>query len=116
MSQSPTAGCRLPSHTAPYWVAVLLALLAALPGCKTKSIAVGSKKFTESYVLGEIARKLLRDDGVQVEHRQGLGGTVIVWQALLHGDIAMYPEYTGTISEEILKAKGGMTPQAMRDA
>src|SRR5690349_8883619 len=81
-----------------------------------QTIAVGSKKFTESYVLGEIARKLLQDNGIKAEHRQGLGGTVIVWQALLHGDIAMYPEYTGTISEEILKVKGGMTPAAMRDA
>jgi osmoprotectant transport system permease protein len=79
-------------------------------------VAIGSKKFTESYVLGEIAKKLLLDNGIPAVHRQGLGGTIIVWQALLHGDIAMYPEYTGTISEEILKARGAMTPDAMGDA
>lgn len=96
--------------------ALLVCLLPVLTGCKSKSVVVGSKKFTESYVLGEIAKKILHDSGVRVEHRQGLGGTVIVWQALLHGDIAMYPEYTGTISEEILKVKGGMTAEAMRES
>ena len=77
-------------------------------------IAVGSKKFTESYVLGEIAKKQWSDAGFNVTHRQGLGGTIIVWQALLHGDIAAYPEYTGTISEEILKNKDLTTPEALR--
>ena len=77
-------------------------------------IAVGSKKFTESYVLGEIAKKQLGSAGFNVTHRQGLGGTIIVWQALLHGDIAAYPEYTGTISEEILKNKDLTTPEALR--
>src|SRR5205085_3449522 len=93
----------------------LLMLLHPIIG-QAQQVSIGSKKFTESYVLGEIARKLLEDNGVKATHRQGLGGTIIVWQALLHGDIAMYPEYTGTISEEILKVKGGMTPEAMREA
>ncbi len=79
-------------------------------------VVVGSKKFTESYVLGEIAKTLLIDSGVPAAHSQGLGGTIIVWQALLHGDIAMYPEYTGTITEEILKVKGGLTLDALREA
>ena len=96
----------------------LLALLFLLP-CVTRAqdkpeIAVGSKKFTESYVLGEIAKKQLSDAGFNATHRQGLGGTIIVWQALLHGDIAAYPEYTGTISEEILKNKALATPEAMQ--
>ena len=95
---------------------ILLALSVQVTDCWPQTVAVGSKKFTESYVLGEIARKLLQDGGIKSEHRKGLGGTVIVWQALLHGDISMYPEYTGTVSEEILKVKGGMTPAAMRDA
>ena len=93
----------------------VLLLLANAP-CRAAKVVVGSKKFTESYVLGEIAKRLLTGSGVQAEHRQGLGGTVIVWQALLHGDVQMYPEYTGTISEEILKVKGGMSPDAMREA
>jgi osmoprotectant transport system permease protein len=67
---------------------------------------VGSKKFTESYVLGEIAKKLLTDAGFKAEHKQGMGGTIILWQALKSGQIDAYPEYTGTIGEEILKQPG----------
>ena len=94
----------------------LAALLFSLNGCDKVPLAVGSKKFTESYVLGEIAKKRLEDAGIAARHQQGLGGTIIVWQALLHGDIAAYPEYTGTISEEILKNKDLKTPDAMRAA
>src|SRR5204863_4217851 len=64
---------------------------------------IGSKKFTESYVLGEIAKRALIDAGISAEHRQGMGGTIIVWQALHGGQIDAYPEYTGTIAQEILK-------------
>ena len=77
------------------------------------SVIVGSKKFTESYVLGEIAKKLITDAGVEVEHKQGMGGTIILWQALRTGAITMYPEYTGTIGEEILKSPA-LDTEAMR--
>lgn len=97
--------------------ALALLLLFLLPlAARAENIAVGSKKFTESYVLGEIAKKLLADKGFTVTHRQGMGGTIILWQALTAGEIALYPEYTGTISEEILKAKDALTPDAMRAA
>ena len=66
-------------------------------------VVIGSKKFTESYVLGEIAMRALIDAGIPAEHRQGMGGTIIFWQALRGGQIDLYPEYTGTIAEEILK-------------
>ncbi|NQW69421.1 MAG: amino acid ABC transporter permease, partial [Betaproteobacteria bacterium] len=62
-----------------------------------KNIVVGSKRFTESYILGEILNLTLRDAGVQAVHRQGLGNTAIVTQALTTGQIDIYPEYTGTI-------------------
>ncbi|MEP6604422.1 MAG: glycine betaine ABC transporter substrate-binding protein, partial [Spartobacteria bacterium] len=77
---------------------------------------IGSKKFTESYVLGEIAKRALTAVGVSAEHRQGMGGTIIVWQALRDGQIDAYPEYTGTIAEEILKDRQSTSPQSMRDA
>ncbi len=92
-----------------------LMLAVALPA-RGEQVVVGSKKFTESYVLADIAKKLIEDAGFGVEHKQGMGGTIILWQALRTGSIAIYPEYTGTISEEILKAKGGMTPDEMRAA
>src|ERR1700719_2723533 len=66
-------------------------------------VVVGSKKFTESYVLGEIASRALNDAGVPGEHRPGMGGTIILWQALRGAQIDIYPEYTGTIAQEILK-------------
>jgi osmoprotectant transport system permease protein len=64
---------------------------------------IGSKKFTESYVLGEIAKRALIDAGIPAEHRQGMGGTIILWQALRGAQIDAYPEYTGTVVREILR-------------
>jgi osmoprotectant transport system permease protein len=65
--------------------------------------AVGSKAFTESVILGEIATLLGREDGYRVQHKDQLGGTVVVWRALLRGEIDVYPEYTGTLTEELFK-------------
>ena len=79
-----------------------------------KPIVVGSKKFTESYVLGEIAKTALERAGFQVEERAGMGGTIILWQALRGGQIDLYPEYTGTIGEEILKAKERLSDEELR--
>jgi osmoprotectant transport system permease protein len=79
-------------------------------------VIVGSKKFTESYVLGEIATRALDNAGIIAAHRQGMGGTIIVWQALRGGQVDVYPEYTGTIAEEILKDRQLRSPEAMRDA
>ncbi|HEY4282136.1 MAG TPA: glycine betaine ABC transporter substrate-binding protein [Chthoniobacterales bacterium] len=74
-----------------------------------EQLTIGSKKFTESYVLGEIAKRILANAGFQVEHRQGMGGTIILWQALRGGQIDAYPEYTGTITQEILKRDETLT-------
>lgn len=77
-------------------------------------IVVGSKKFTESYVLGEIAKTVLERSGFGGEQRAGMGGTIILWQALIGGQIDLYPEYTGTIGEEILKRRERLSQEAMR--
>ena len=77
-------------------------------------IIIGSKKFTESYVLAEIAKHSLETAGFDAEHRQGMGGTIILWEALRTGQIALYPEYTGTIAEEILKTPGVVSLEALR--
>ncbi len=91
---------------------VLIALLAALAGAQT--IRVGSKPFTEGYVLGEIATRQLRDAGLPAEHRQGIGATGIIWKALQTGSLDVYADYTGTISEEILKAPGASREEMAR--
>jgi osmoprotectant transport system permease protein len=78
----------------------------------TKTLRVASKSFTESVVLGEIAAQLERAAGYDVEHRTGLGGSRLVWNALVSGAIDVYPEYTGTLLDEIFpeeKARGGST-------
>ena len=87
-------------------------LILTASSLSAESIVIGSKKFTESYVLSEIAKRKLEDAGFRVEHRQGMGGTIIVWQALRSNQIDFYPEYTGTIGEEILKQS--LSPEEMR--
>ncbi len=81
----------------------LTALLVALPSAAADKVVVGSKRFTESYVLGEIVRQTLEQAGVAAEHKQGLGNTGILEQALASGAVDVYPEYTGTIVLELLK-------------
>ena len=65
----------------------VLLSLAAILSASADPVVVGSKKFTESYVLGEIAKRSLENAGVSAEHRQGMGGTIILWQALSAGQI-----------------------------
>src|SRR6266403_202355 len=82
---------------------LIVALLLGPACANAQPVIVGSKKFTESYVLAEIAKRQLNDAGIAAEQRPGMGGTIILWQALRGAQIDLYPEYTGTIAEEILK-------------
>ena len=79
-------------------VALLAACAAAACAPEREQIVVGSKRFTESYILGEIISRT-----VGGTHRAGLGSTAILVQALETGAIDLYPEYTGTIAREILR-------------
>ncbi len=90
----------------------LLAAPLPLPGAET--VVIGSKRFTESYVLGEIAQRVLVEAGHTVEHRPGMGGTIVLWEALRTGAITAYPDYTGTIQEEILKQPRDASLAALR--
>jgi osmoprotectant transport system permease protein len=94
--------------------AILFAIFAFCSVAQPKQIVVGSKRFTESYVLGEIAKIALQKAGFTVEHKQGMGGTIILWQALRGGDVQLYPEYTGTMTEEILKTKQPLSTDGLR--
>ena len=89
-------------------VALLIAAAAALliaPGAAAAqpALQVGSKRFTESYILGEIVAQTARASGAAARHQPGLGNTAIVLAALRSGRIDVYPEYTGTIAREILR-------------
>lgn len=66
------------------------------------TLRIGSKRFTESYILGELLAQTAAPH-VRTQHRQGLGNTAIVLAALKAGEIDVYPEYTGTIALEILQ-------------
>jgi len=76
----------------------------AAPAFADSSIVIGSKRFTESYILGEIARETLVRAGVRATHREGMGNTAVLFEALKTGAIDAYPEYTGTVGRELLKS------------
>jgi len=85
-------------------------LLGAAPAvaadATTTPLVVGSKRFTESYVLGEVLAQTLASAGRPAVHKPGLGNTGILEQALASGAVDLYPEYTGTIVRELLKRDG----------
>lgn len=83
-----------------------LALLALAAAARAEPVVVGSKSFTESYLLAEIAAQLLEHHDIDVERRLGLNGTRIAYTALQNDAIDVYPEYSGTISEVILSRPG----------
>ena len=73
-------------------------------------LVVGSKRFTESYILGEIVSQAVSMAGQhRVVLKSGLGNTGILLSALTSGEIDLYPEYTGTITREILKTEQALT-------
>lgn len=72
-------------------------------GAQAAELRVGSKRFTESYILAQIMAQTVQASGTAVQVRQGLGNTAIVYEALRSGQIDVYAEYTGTIAQEIVK-------------
>jgi osmoprotectant transport system ATP-binding protein len=64
--------------------------------------------------VGRDCQDRIANAGFTAEHKQGMGGTIILWQALRGGEIALYPEYTGAITEEILKTKQPLSTDGMR--
>jgi osmoprotectant transport system permease protein len=80
--------------------------------------AVGSKAFPESLILGEMATQLARSAGTELSYDQtrGLGGTQALWAALVNGDIVVYPEYTGTVTQQIFAGRHLETDDDIRAA
>ncbi|PWU17507.1 MAG: glycine/betaine ABC transporter substrate-binding protein [Verrucomicrobia bacterium] len=89
------------------YLLILALLIASSPTAFAQShpVIIGSKKFTESYVLGEIAKRAVERSGLTADLRPGIGGTIILWEALRGGAVTCYPEYTGTLREVILHAQ-----------
>ena len=97
-------------------VLALICILGAPLRGDEPEVKVGSKKFTESVVLGEVVKHVVESTGLSAEHRAEIGGTRILWNALLKGEIDIYPEYTGTISQEILAGEALETEEHIRRA
>jgi osmoprotectant transport system permease protein len=98
-------------------LAALLALgvhAAAAYGASDAVIRVGSKAFTESYLLAEIVAQIVERSGeARVERRLGLGGTGVTYRALESGAIDLYPEYAGTLARVLLKDPSLVTTEAI---
>lgn len=89
---------------------LLVALFGASLGFAQKdegrAFVVGSKAFNESVILGEIIAQVGRGEGASVDHERQLGGSSVLFNALLRGEIDAYPEYTGTLRRELLAELG----------
>ena len=99
------------------WLGVLLAV--GVSGCDRggeRPVRIGSKNFSEQVILGEIAAQGLEARGLRVDRRLNLGGTFVCHQALVAGELDLYPEYTGTAFTAILKRRPISDPQAVREA
>ncbi len=90
--------------------------IATMAQDNNKEVVIGSKLFTESVIIGEITNQLLIDNGYQTQYKSQLGGTRILWNALLEGEIDIYPDYTGTIIQEILNGQNIDSHQALNEA
>ena len=80
-------------------LALILGTAVAMPAvsaAKHHEVSIGSKDFTEELLLGEMYALMLEDAGIPVNRRLNLAGTRVCHEALLSGEIDMYPEYTGT--------------------
>ncbi|GAC1348208.1 MAG: glycine betaine ABC transporter substrate-binding protein [Myxococcales bacterium] len=102
-------------------VALAPAALAAFacvaqPAGAQPPVRIGSKAFTESVILGEVATRLVGGAGIPVLHRRELGSTRVLWNALRAGEIDAYPEYTGTIAQELLPGFAGKDEASLRAA
>ena len=95
------------------WFVLLLCAAGCAP---TAAVRIGSKQQPESEILAEIATLLVNSAGEHAEHQRSLGGTRVLWNALRKGEINAYPEYTGTISAEILAESGLRDEQEIRTA
>jgi osmoprotectant transport system substrate-binding protein len=102
--------------TAVILLVVALAAACGLRGGAPVTIRVGSKDFTEEFILAEMYALLLEDAGFKVERKFNLGGTPVAHEALVKGEIDLYPEYTSTGLLTVLKQSPIADPKAVLDA
>ncbi|RKH09678.1 ABC transporter permease subunit [Corallococcus sp. CA053C] len=101
--------------------ALVLGVLLGASACERTPgegpvVRVGSKKFTESVILGEMVTQVAKATGAQATHRRELGGTTVLWEALRRGELDVYPEYTGTLRQELFAGRALKDDAALREA
>lgn len=84
-------------------------------GAQADDFVIGTKNFTEQFILGEIYAAALESIDIPVERKINLGGTLIAHAALEGGDIDMYPEYTGTALSAVVKGEMSSDAQVVYD-
>ena len=92
-----------------------IALLLAPRVAAAQTVKIGSKNFTEQFIVAEIYAAALENAGFKVERKINLGGTLIAQKAMEAGEIDLYPEYTGTALVAVLKAPVKSDPQEVFD-
>ncbi len=95
-------------------LAVASALLAAA-SANAQTIKVGSKNFTEQFIVAELYAGALEAAGLKVERKVNLGATLVAHEALKSGAIDLYPEYTGTGLLAVMKAEKDTDPKRVLD-
>ncbi|MEN8221300.1 MAG: glycine betaine ABC transporter substrate-binding protein [Pseudomonadota bacterium] len=90
------------------WLILLCLMMThtTLSAADNLTVKIGSKIHTESVILGEFVTHLVNHVGGKAIHRRELGGTQVLWKALLRGDIDIYSEYTGTMTRELFEPLG----------
>ncbi len=78
----------------------------------TPTITVGTKNFTEAYVLGQLYKQALQAKGFKVAYKENIGSSELIDTALTSGKINFYPEYTGVLALNIAHAKSPKTAAA----
>lgn len=95
--------------------ALLVASLLVVGEASARPLTVGSKAFTEGVVLGEVVAQACRGAGSEeVRHLRGLGGSVVLFRALVAKEIDAYVEYTGTLEQELLHLPRGASEADLR--
>jgi osmoprotectant transport system substrate-binding protein len=99
-----------------FGVAIVLGGFAATARPATHAaptIVIGTKNFSEEYILGELYKQALEAKGFNVSYKENIGSTEIIQTALTSGKINLYPEYTGVIVQVVFhKTKSPATAAA----
>jgi len=96
---------------------VLVCLMGCSPPAKEReTVRIGCKNFSEQLILSEMMAQLLEKRGIPVERKFGFGGTILIHEALAHGDIDLYAEYTGTAAQAILHLDPNLSLNEIREA